>query len=256
MEYPLPLFFGIVPPASVPLLRHVRIEGVSLGFPSIVPHLVNVKTLIIQNIGPVFPPPPTSPNGHGTSLHLVEKLQVRQSPGALDFILARSTLPNLVMLSIDDESIPRDRRILGTFPALRSLHIKSEGFHSDDGHASILSSLSSSYLSHLRLFSWPTPEILFSLPATIEFLDVQVGRDLFTLFVWSGPGAFEELADLKTWKTKWLPALRAVRLRDMFSWGESVEERVEALPAEVEDLKVVLDEGAWRQILPKEWCAE
>lgn len=248
-------------------LRHVRIEGSLLAARSILPYLTDVKTLTTQLGGLDHPLPPLTSRDGDPPLRVLQKLQLTHSPVIFDFILEHVSLPNVAVLSFDPESMPHLSPTISSLPNLRSLHITGDTYHPDTSNTTTfnalvtLSSLSLP-LSHLHLYFWPSPDILSALPATIQFLDFQVGTDINVLgssFRADDDEVIRQLADVGTWRSKRFPALRAVGLHrgsGSFGWSGRVEARVEALVEEVEGFEVVTDGETWRLLLPGEWAVE
>lgn len=236
-------------------LSHVRLEGTPDGVATVLPYLTNVKTLAVDMIDDdprvTFPPSP----GAVPPLEVLEKLQLGASPQVFNYLLQERPLLHLVVLCFDTDSIPPAPQPLPPIPNLRSLRVNTNPRRPDENIAHLLSSPLPSSLLHLHVAFWPSPAVLASLPATIQFLDLTLSPDITahkTHAAWEDE-ATSRLAEMTRWKTERFPALRAVRIRDGFGWRARLREGVEALVENAEGFDVVREEGTWRGVLPPEW---
>lgn len=260
LQHPLPLEDDHTPPLSLQgvlaRLKHVKLQGSHLGCRSILSYLTNAKTLTVGRVGNADPRALPSPSWC-RPLRLLKKLQLHQSPELFDNIFALSPLTNLVVLSLRFEYITRLPPSLPSLPSLRSLHITGSPYNPHVDVAQLISSFAPPSLSHLQLYFWPTQAILSSLPTTIEFLDVNIPPHALV----GNPSSL--VSEVRRMRAKQFPALRAVRIRDEYSFVafspllQRLQERLAASPEAVEeDFEVVVEEGAWRRLLPREWWSE
>lgn len=174
-----------------------------------------------------------------------------------DVLPQHSPLPNLVTMKLYSNPWSESELGIGCLPELPALRSLILTPHSRIESPTPLRLLSTSSLSHIHLKSWPSPTFLDSLPRTAELLNFDLNGDRFDKDAnarWYGPMVSEqdllaEVEDVKSWKLKRFPALRALRIRDGRARSDLVDrdgrqrlpprvtERIESLTLEVKALR-------------------